>query len=221
MPDAEAESLLTLYDVLFSAYGPQNWWPAETPFEVMIGAILTQNTAWTNVERAIAAMKAANLLDAARIVEADAALLAETIRPAGYFNVKARRLRHFCRFWLREGGLEGLRNRPTERLRQQLLAVHGVGPETADDMLLYGFERPVFVIDAYTRRIGSRLGLLDGDAPYESLRKQFEEALPKDVELFGEYHALLVRHAKQACRTAPRCDACAMREACPNQAVLT
>nr|WP_245995236.1 endonuclease [Inmirania thermothiophila] len=203
-----------VYARLLEGYGPQGWWPAETPFEVMVGAILTQNAAWANVERAIARLRAAGLLAPEALAALPPEAIAPHIRPAGYFNVKARRLAAYCRWYLAAGGLEGLARRPTEALRRALLAVHGVGPETADDILLYAFGRPVFVIDAYTRRIFSRLGLAEAGWGYERLRAWFEAALEPDPDLFGEYHALIVRHAKAACRKRPACAGCVLRGDC-------
>lgn len=214
-----AGQALTLHDRLFAAYGPQHWWPAETPFEVMVGAILTQNTAWTNVERALVRLRERVVLDPAAILTLAPDELAEALRPAGYFQVKARRLAAFCTDYLAAGGFAGLNALPTDRLRQTLLAIHGIGPETADDMLLYAFARPVFVVDAYTRRIIARLGLLDGRAPYESIRAAFERALGPDVSRFKEYHALLVRHGKERCRTRPVCADCPLRPDCPGAVV--
>lgn len=207
--------LRRVHDQLLAAYGPRNWWPGDTPFEIMVGAILTQNTAWTNVERAIANLKQRDKLSTQAILKARRDHLALWIRPSGYFNIKAERLKQFCRWYLQHGGWQGLRTWDTEQLRHELLQVKGVGPETADDMVLYAFERPVFVIDAYTRRIFSRLGLLDGEAPYETLRAQFEQALGPDVPLFNEYHALIVQHGKDVCRTKPRCGECVLAKACP------
>lgn len=204
----------TVYQRLFDAYGPQHWWPGETPFEIMVGAILTQNTAWTNVERAIANLQSADLLDPAAIVAADLPTLATCLRPSGYFNVKAERLRAFCDWFLTQGGLPGLSDLDTTVLRRALLAVKGVGPETADDILLYAFERPVFVVDSYTRRIFSRLGLVAADIGYEPLRARFEHTLEPDVALFNEYHALIVRHGKAVCRPKPRCAECCLRPHC-------
>lgn len=181
----------------------------------MVGAVLTQNTAWINVERALKRLSELIALDPAAILALDSAELAETLRPVGYFNVKARRLVTFCEYYLAAGELEGLIAHDTETLRNDLLTVNGIGPETADDMLLYAFDRPVFVVDAYTRRIFSRLGLIAGDEPYERLRSAFETALGPDVPLFKEYHALIVRHAKQVCRTRPVCSDCRLREGCP------
>jgi endonuclease-3 related protein len=207
--------LLSVFHSLLAAYGPQHWWPAETPFEVMVGAILTQNTAWTNVERAIVRLKDRIPLDAEAIVGLPLEDLAALLRPAGYFNVKARRLQRFCAAYLAAGGIETLRAMETGPLRRWLLAVHGVGPETADDVLLYAFGRPVFVVDAYTRRIFTRLGCLRGDEGYEAIRQTFETVLDPDVALFNEYHALIVVHGKEVCRTRPRCDACSLGGSCP------
>jgi endonuclease III related protein len=196
-------------------YGPQHWWPADSPFEVMVGAILTQNTAWSNVERAILGLRQANLLHPQGLAEAEPARVAEYIRPAGYFNVKARRLQSFCRYLLETGGESALARLDTDALRHQLLAVHGVGPETADDILLYAFQRPVFVVDAYTRRLFGRLGLCATDVPYESLRLGVEQALRGGHALYNELHALIVRHAKEHCRKRPACGGCPVGSRCP------
>lgn len=207
--------LLAVFRALLSAYGPQHWWPGETPFEIMVGAVLTQSTAWTNVERALAGLKAWTPLLPEAILELPQDALAGHIRPVGYFNVKARRLRAFCEAYLEQGGLAGLSRLDTAELRRSLLAIHGVGPETADDMLLYAFERPVFVVDAYTRRIFSRLGEMEGGEGYEVIRRGFETALGPDVPLFGEYHGLIVKHGKDVCRTRPLCGDCPLRTSCP------
>ena len=204
-----------VYTTLDTAYGPQGWWPAQTPFEVMVGAVLTQNTAWTNVERALERLTERIELTAEAILALDEIELADALRPSGYFNIKARRLRAFCAGFIAGGGLAGLAAMETQGLRRHLLAIPGVGPETADDMLLYAFERPVFVVDAYTRRVFSRLGLLHGGEGYETIRAAFEQALGPDVPLFNAYHALIVRHGKDCCRTRPRCDACCLRPQCP------
>jgi endonuclease III related protein len=208
-----------VFDTLLAHHGPQHWWPAQTPFEVMVGAVLTQNTAWVNVERGLERLTARlggpAKLDAEPIIALPEADLAERLRPVGYFNLKARRLRAFCADYLEAGGLEGLSRLDTATLRRRLLATHGIGPETADDMLLYAFDRPIFVVDAYTRRLGGRLSLLDPEAGYESIRYGFEQALGPDVSLFNEYHALIVRHAKDICRSKPLCEGCCMRGMCP------
>ena len=204
-----------MYERLLAAHGPQHWWPAETVFEVMVGAILTQNTAWTNVERALERLTRCAPLEPAALLALPEADLADAIRPAGYFNVKARRLRAFCAAFTAAGGHDALAELDTPTLRHALLAIHGIGPETADDMVLYAFERPVFVVDAYTRRLFTRLGLLDGDEGYETIRARFEQALGPDVPLFNEYHALIVRHAKDICRSrAPRCSHCCLAHMC-------
>lgn len=204
-----------VFEQMFEAYGPQHWWPAETPFEVMVGAVLTQNTAWSNVEQAIAELKRRGKLEAGAIVHSRPDHLAAWIRPSGYFNVKAKRLKALCRWYLDQGGYQNLNVRETQELRHALLEVHGIGPETADDILLYAFQRPVFVIDAYTRRLFSRLGLCERKVGYETLRHALEKALGPDVRLFNEYHALIVRHAKAACRVKPLCDDCVLRKQCP------
>jgi len=203
-----------IYDALYAAHGPQRWWPGDTAFEIMVGAVLTQNTAWINVERAIANLKQANALSPEAIVAAHPRRLAKWLKPSGYFNVKAKRLRAFCRWLIDQGGTAALARLPTDTLRARLLAVHGVGPETADDILLYAFERPVFVIDAYTRRIFQRLGAIRGDEDYETLRAVFEQALGPDTALYNEYHGLIVRQGKDICRTQPRCAQCAIAGAC-------
>lgn len=216
-------TLLAVYEHLLSKYGPQHWWPGETPFEVMVGAVLTQNTAWTNVEKAIANLKAAQALDAAVILATAQQRLARWLIPSGYFNIKARRLKNFCAWYLEQGGYECLKAWPTVRLRAGLLSVNGIGHETADDMLLYAFHRPVFVIDAYTRRIFSRLGLADHDLSYEAMRQFFETSLTREsgagkrrlTRLYNEYHALIVVHGKDFCRKRPRCEACSLAEQCP------
>ncbi len=204
-----------IYRRLLAHYGPQHWWPGETAFEVMVGAVLTQNTSWKNVERAIENLKGAAMLDAQAITRARHERLASLLKPSGYFNVKADRLRHFCQWYLEQGGLTTLKRWQTPRLRHALLGVKGIGPETADDILLYAFNRPVFVIDAYTRRLFARLGLATGEESYDALREQFESALGPDVPVFNEYHALIVAHAKDICKPKPHCHSCCLRARCP------
>lgn len=207
-------SIFAVYRKLYAANGKQHWWPGDSRFEIMVGAVLTQNTAWSNVERAIANLKRARALTPEAIVRAPHSRLAAWLRPSGYFNVKARRLKSLCRWVIAQGGVQALARQPTEALRRALIAVRGIGPETADDILLYAFDRPVFVIDAYTRRIFARLGLIRGDEGYETLRELFENALPPDVRLFNEYHALIVRHGKDVCRKRPRCTQCCLAGSC-------
>jgi endonuclease-3 related protein len=209
------QRLRKTFHSLASCYGPQYWWPAESPFEVMVGAVLTQNTAWLNVERAIQNLIGKNRLSAERLVAARHDHLARWLRPAGYFNVKATRLKNFCQWYLGAGSFAALKNLDTETLRQSLLKVNGVGRETADDILLYAFERPVFVVDAYTRRFFVRLGFIQGDEDYDQLRLAIETALGPDVSLYNEYHALIVRHAREACRVRPLCTACVLEKTCP------
>lgn len=204
-----------VFEALFAQHGPQHWWPAGTPFEVMVGAVLTQNTSWRNVECAIINLKAADALEAEAIVALPQAELADLLVPVGYFNVKAQRLKAFCTGYLARGGYARLKFWPTLKLRRELLAISGIGPETADDILLYAFARPVFVIDAYTRRLFSRLGLMPLDAPYEVIRAVCERALGLNAPLFNEYHALIVTHGKHICRTRPRCEGCVLRAQCP------
>jgi endonuclease-3 related protein len=207
-----------IYRRLFAHYGPQHWWPGDTPFEVMVGAILTQNTAWSNVERAIVKLKAAGVLDAERLISLSDAALAELIRPAGYFNVKARRLKALCQYLAQEGVLaapERLVDQagPIE-LRRRLLGVHGIGEETADSILLYALDLPSFVVDAYTRRIFGRLGLLAGSETYAAIQALFQGNLPGDPNIYNDYHALIVQLGKSACRPRPRCGECPLRPEC-------
>ena len=204
----DRDKLLELYNRLLNAYGPQHWWPAETAFEVMVGAVLTQNTAWINVEQAIANLKDAGKLALNPMSRMTERRLARLIRPSGYFNVKARRLKALCDWLQATGGEHKLRKIPTERLRPALLAVHGIGPESADAILLYAFKRPVFVIDAYTRRLLKTLNLSNGDEQYDVLRSGFESALAADAAMFNEYHALIVRHAKEKCINTVACRHC-------------
>jgi len=201
-------ALKTVYRRLYRAYGPQHWWPAASRFEILVGAVLTQNTAWVNVEKAIANLRRAGRLEAKAITALPDKRLAALIRPSGYFNVKARRLKHLCRWFAEEGGFSTLSRRNTEVLRASLLEVHGIGPETADDILLYAFSRPVFVIDVYTRRLLRRLRLINGDEDYETLRARIEAALAPDTALYNEFHALIVRHAKEKCTQDPGCRHC-------------
>ncbi|UHD15823.1 endonuclease III domain-containing protein [Thiocapsa bogorovii] len=210
----KAEPLRRVYRMLLDAFGEQDWWPAQSAFEVMIGAILTQNTAWTNVERALERLQTRIPLDAESILALDPSELADALRPSGYFNVKSQRVRGFCEEYLRAGGHRGLDALTTPELRARLLAIKGIGPETADDILLYAFDRPVFVVDAYTRRIFERLGLLAGGETYEVIRRAFEQALGPDVPMLKEYHALIVSQGKEVCRTRPACDRCALRRTC-------
>jgi endonuclease-3 related protein len=180
----------------------------------MVGAVLTQNTAWVNVEKAIANLRRVNLLSPQAIIDTRSTRLAKLIRPSGYFNVKTKRLRALCHWVIDQGGIENIGSVSTRELRAALLQVHGVGPETADDILLYAFCRPVFVIDTFTRRIFARLGMITGTEDYEALRESFELALGEDTSLYNEYHALIARHAKNTCRKKPLCQGCCLARVC-------
>jgi endonuclease-3 related protein len=203
---------------LFEAHGPQKWWPGRTRFEVIVGAILTQNTSWTNVKRAIANLRRERLLTPTAIEGISEARLAQLIRSSGYFRQKARKLKEFVRF-LRinyQGSLNKMFRAPTATLREQLLEVHGIGPETADSILLYAGNHPVFVVDAYTRRILERHNLAASKETYEEIRALFEQSLPPNAPLYNEYHALIVHTGKEYCQARnARCDDCALRKFLP------
>lgn len=207
--------LMTVFDRLLTAYGPRNWWPAGTPYEMMVGAILTQNTAWTNVEKAL--RNFGDRLSPRFVAAASHEELTRIIKPCGYFNQKARCLKDLTRWFetydydiTQVIGLNG------ESLRRELLIVKGVGPETADSILLYALDHPFFVIDAYTRRLLWRIGW-DATAPYEQLRLEIEALLPRDTYLYGEFHALIVEHAKRHCRKLPACRDCPLEDRCPKR----
>ena len=206
------------YDALWRAHGPQHWWPGRTRFEVIVGAILTQNTNWSNVERAIAELRREKLLSTDAMERVSLARLARLIRSSGYFRQKARKLKAFVQFLRKEyqGSLGKLFAAPTEKLREQLLAVHGIGPETADSILLYAGNHAVFVVDAYTRRILERHQLADAKDSYEDIRGRFERSLPPSPALFNEYHALIVHTGKHFCRKRePACEQCALKAYLP------
>jgi endonuclease-3 related protein len=203
--------LLQFYDTLISHLGPQHWWPGRTRFEIVVGAILTQNTSWSNVEKAIAHLRRARLLTPAALAQLPLARLARLVRPSGYFRQKARKLKAFVQFLRKEyaGSMRRMCAQATPVLRQQLLSVHGIGPETADSILLYAAGHPVFVVDAYTRRILLRHQLVPEKSGYEELRALLEARLPREAQLYNEYHALLVHVGKTWCRPRdPRCHAC-------------
>jgi endonuclease III related protein len=214
LPYAKLPILNHYFQALYEAYGPQHWWPGRSRFEVIVGAILTQNTSWANVEGAIKNLRAANLLTARTIEDAPLGKLARLIRSSGYFRQKAKKLKAFTHFLYTNygGSLTRMFRAPTAVLRDQLLAVHGIGPETADSILLYAGKHPVFVIDAYARRILERHTLAEPRHSYEELRSLFESSLPRDAQLFNEYHALIVRTGKDFCRkSAALCAACPLR----------
>lgn len=210
-----SKKLMNIYDLLYARYGPQHWWPGETRLEIIVGAILTQNTNWQNVEKAIANLKAADMLSEERLATVGVSELAELIRPAGYYSIKAQRLKSFMNWLSAEpycGRLQAVEKTPTDTLRESLLGIKGVGRETADSILLYAFGRSVFVVDAYTCRVMGRHGLIDRQADYEEIRRLFEDHLPFDAVLFNEYHALLVRLGKEHCRPTARCTGCPLED---------
>ena len=210
--------LTEVYQRLFQSYGPQGWWPGDGSLDVIIGAILTQAAAWTNVEMAIGNLKEADCWSLEAIDSLTEDALGAIIRPSGYFNAKARKLKAFASH-LRlnhAGDLDKMLSQDTGPLRDELLSIHGIGPETADDIVLYAARKPSFVIDTYTRRIVQRLGISD-DIPsnnYHRLQSVFHDNLPADAPMFNEYHALLDRHAKEACAKKPRCEGCCLRDMC-------
>lgn len=205
--------LLSIYEKLHQEFGPRHWWPADTPFEVIIGAILTQNTAWSNVEKAIANLKRANLLNPAALNRVGTNRLAALIRPAGYYNIKAKRLKNFLKHLFRNfnGDLNKLLRLPTKALREGLLSVNGIGPETADSILLYAAKRPVFVIDAYTKRALLRHKIVTPGAGYDYMQSLFMNSLPNRIKLFNEYHALIVELGKRYCKKKPLCRLCPLQ----------
>jgi endonuclease-3 related protein len=208
------QALSYTYHRLFKRFGPQHWWPAQEPFEVIVGAILTQSTAWTNVEKAIANLKAAGKLSPEALRNMPEAELAEIIRSSGYYNVKARKLKAFVNWFGEQYGdsLNKLFSGDSDNLRQQLLGVYGIGEETADSIILYAGNKPVFVIDAYTRRIIDRLGLSPTGNSYNAYQSLFMSNLPRDAVLFNEYHALLVKLGKDYCRKRPLCEGCCLNK---------
>lgn len=209
------KKLRDIYAKLLKSFGPQSWWPADSVFEVMVGAILTQNTSWQNVERAIANLKAGRCLTFKRLAAVKEGELARLIRPAGYFNVKAKRLKNFLTYLGKNyrGNLRAMAQRDTLALREELLCVNGIGEETADSILLYAFNKPVFVVDAYTKRIFSRHGFVGEAADYAAVQRLFMERLEHEPRLFNEYHALLVRLGKDFCRKSnERCGECPIRK---------
>jgi len=218
---ALGQALIDIYRRLLDRFGPQHWWPAEEPFEVIVGAILTQSAAWGNVERAIDNLKRAEALSPGKLRRLQLPRLAKLVHPCGYYNAKALKLKSFA-FWLGNhyaDDLDRLFASDTDDLRQQLLSVHGVGQETADSILLYAAGKPVFVIDAYTRRILSRIGLGPEKDSYAGCQAFFMDNLTADTELFNEYHALLVRLGKDVCRRRPLCPQCCLNDICQLAAV--
>jgi endonuclease-3 related protein len=218
-------SFFHIYAILLKEYGPQGWWPIGTvyrkrlsltndeKFEIIVGAILTQNTAWTNVEKALHELRRNNCLTIKALLETKQETLAQYIKSSGYNNQKAERLKIVAQF-LFQYSLEELQNMDMKELRALLLSVKGIGPETADSIMLYAFMKPIFVIDAYTKRIMSRIGLCSKDSSYDELQAAITHNMEKDTENYNEYHALLVEHAKRYCRTKPLCEECVLKEVC-------
>ncbi|MEQ8235020.1 MAG: endonuclease [Gammaproteobacteria bacterium] len=210
----DQHALEALFEDLFAAYGPQGWWPGESRFEIIAGALLIQRTTWHNAARALERLREAGCLAPAPLAALAPAALAELVRPAGFYRQKAARLAALCRWLDAEGGCDALTVLSDATLRAAWLARPGIGPETADAILLYAYERPVFVVDAYARRLLARLGLARGDEAYEALRAALERALGGDVARYNEFHALIVAHAKARCATRPRCTACVLAARC-------
>ena len=206
-----ARRLNLIYQKLYSLFGSQRWWPADTHFEVMVGAILTQNTNWQNAEKAITNLKKHKLLQPHKLYKLSRKRLASLIRPAGYYNIKAKRLKNFLKFFIKyyNGNVKKILRQATPSLRQQLLSVNGIGPQTADSILLYALKRPIFVVDAYTKRILLRHHFTGEDAGYDKIQNLFMQNLKSGVKLFNEYHALLVKLGKEFClKNKPKCNLC-------------
>ena len=210
-------SLTDVYERLLAHFGPQHWWPADSPLEGMIGAMLTQNTSWKNVERAIDNLREAGLLEADALYALELEELAEVIRPAGYYRLKAGRLHNLIQFLIEryEGSVETISTSDPDALREEFLSIKGIGPETADSILLYALDVPTFVVDTYTHRITARHGWIDFETNYHGLKEFFESNLPVDTEMFNEYHALLVRVGNQYCRRKPKCEQCPLYDLLP------
>ncbi|MGQ9503703.1 MAG: endonuclease III domain-containing protein [Thermogutta sp.] len=210
-------SLYEIYKKLYDAFGPQNWWPGDGPFEVLVGAILVQNTSWSNVEKAIWRLREEGLMSPEKLYWLKDEELEEFIKPVGYYRIKARRLKNVLRYLLKRhgGSLKQMFALPIDQLRRELLEINGVGPETADSIILYAGNLPTFVVDAYTVRIFSRHGWVDSQIDYHGLKDFFESQLEPDAALYNEYHALLVRLGKDYCKKRPRCDQCPLQDYLP------
>lgn len=211
-----SKRLSKIYNILYKIYGPRNWWPADSPFEVIVGAILTQNTSWENVKKTIANLKRKRKLSPRQLYKIKISELSSLIKSCGYHNIKAKRLKSFIDYLFKnyKGSLSKFFSKSTANIRKQLLAINGIGPETADSILLYAAGKAVFVVDAYTKRILERQGLIKPNASYEQIQQLFENNLPRSSKLFNEYHALIVEHAKWACKKKPICSECALRKWC-------
>lgn len=208
------DKLIDFFYKMYDHFGPLHWWPGDSPFEVMVGAILTQNTSWANVERAIQNLKEKDLLDPHKLLNLSHEELAALIKPSGFFNIKARRLKEFVNFFIHEynGSVEKMKEEELWYLRNKLLKVKGIGKETADSILLYALDMPIFVIDAYTKRIFSRHHIIPSDMDYDALQHFFMENLPQDLRLYNEYHAQIVLTGKTYCRKKPLCNICPLKD---------
>ena len=206
-------SLLTIYESLYKTFGPQHWWPAKTRFEIIVGAILTQQTTWKNVEKAIKNLRGNHLLTIKSLANAPLKKIEELVQPAGYYHQKSKRLKEISTYFLRkyQGNLNKLFKKNTKSLREELLTLPGIGEETADSILLYAGEKRIFVVDAYTRRILQRLGLLSSN-DYDRIRMFFEDNLPKEIKIYQELHALLVKLGKEFCKRKPLCKICPLNK---------
>ena len=215
-------TLQQLYDQLLAAFGPQDWWPGDSPLEVMVGAVLVQNTAWKNVTRAIDNLREEGVLSAGGLNELPQPELEELIRPAGYYRLKAKRLRNLIDFLFAEygGSIEVMFSADLSTLREQLLGINGVGPETADSILLYAGQMPTFVVDTYTHRVLARHGWIDYEADYHQIKQHFELNLERDAGLYNEFHALLVRVGHHHCRKTPKCEECPLFEMLPEDGIV-
>lgn len=214
-----ADKLLKIYDLMLKTFGPQHWWPAQEDFEVVVGAILTQSVSWKNVEKAIENLKTENLLSLDGILTTEKEKLGGLIRSTMYYNQKSDKLRRFCHYIQENyhGNIKKLFEKGVYEMRQELLGIKGIGPETADSIILYAAHKPIFVVDAYTRRIFSRVGLFSEDVKYQEMQDLFMDNLPTDVKLFNEYHALIVKLGKDYCKkTKPFCKKCPINSQCIN-----
>ncbi len=210
-----------VFEQLLDSFGPQHWWPGNSPLEVMVGAVLVQNTNWKNVERALENLRASDALDASRILALDEQQLQQLLRPAGYYRLKARRLRSLMQFFVEryDGSIEQMGRVRQQELRKQLLAVHGIGPETADAILLYALDKPAMVVDTYTHRVFARHGWVAFEADYHQLQAHLMSELPEDVSTYNELHALLVQVGKSYCGKVPRCEECPLVDMLPKGGV--
>ncbi|HBO43684.1 MAG TPA: endonuclease [Planctomycetaceae bacterium] len=217
-----SQILQDVYRRLFDAYGPQHWWPGESPFEVMVGAVLVQNTSWKNVEKAIDNLRERDLLAPRALFDVPVEELSELIRPAGYYRMKAKRLHNLLRMVVEtyDGDLDAMFAVNVHTLREELLGVNGVGPETADSILLYAGNLPVFVIDTYTHRVLARHGWIEYEIDYHGLQEHFESNLEQDVALYNEFHALLVRVGHKHCRKTPKCEGCPLADLLPESGIV-